>query len=117
MIEFRNAEYHCASEIALGLVSGKWKILILSLLHGNTLRFNELQRQIPGATQKMLTMQLRDLENDGLIVRKAYAVSPPKVEYSLSDLGDRLFPLLRMLCEYGADYVARRRHEESGAEG
>jgi DNA-binding HxlR family transcriptional regulator len=89
----------------LDLISGKWKILILSYLSENTFRFNELQKLMPGATQKMLTMQLRDLENDGLIVRKVYAVVPPKVEYCLSEQGLRLVPMLNMLCTYGADYI------------
>ncbi|AEI41757.1 winged helix-turn-helix transcriptional regulator [Paenibacillus mucilaginosus] len=105
MISFRNNHYRCASEITLELISGKWKILILSYLSENTFRFHELQKLMPGTTQKMLTAQLRDLENDGLIVRKVYPVAPPKVEYYLSEYGCRLVPMLKMLCEYGADYV------------
>ncbi|WP_239615369.1 winged helix-turn-helix transcriptional regulator [Cohnella mopanensis] len=112
MIEFRNQQYRCTSEIILDLISGKWKILILSFLAEHTFRFNELQKRIPGATQKMLTMQLRDLENDGLIVRKVYPVVPPKVEYYLSDQGQRLAPMLQLLCEYGADYVDRFRLDQ-----
>ncbi|WP_426454236.1 winged helix-turn-helix transcriptional regulator [Paenibacillus sp. S-38] len=106
MITFRNTEYRCASEITLELISGKWKILILSYLAENTFRFHELQKLMPGTTQKMLTAQLRDLEKDGLIVRKVYPVAPPKVEYYLSEYGSRLIPMLKMLCEYGADYMA-----------
>lgn len=105
MINFRNSRYRCASEITLDLISGKWKILILSYLSENTFRFNELQKLMPGATQKMLTAQLRDLEQDGLIVRKVYAVAPPKVEYYLSDFGSRLVPMLKTLCDFGADYM------------
>lgn len=112
MIRFKNAEYLCASEITLGLVSGKWKILILSYLSENTFRFGELRKRMPGATQKTLTSQLRDLENDGLIVRKVYPVVPPKVEYFLTDLGRELVPMLKMLCDYGADYVDRYREPE-----
>lgn len=105
MIKFRDQEYACTSEITLGLISGKWKILILSYLSHQTCRFNELQKLMPDTTQKMLTLQLRELEKDGLIIRKVYAVAPPKVEYMLSTLGQRLFPILAQLCKFGADYV------------
>lgn len=105
MIKFRDQEYACTSEITLGLISGKWKILILSYLSHQTCRFNELQKLMPETTQKMLTLQLRELEKDGLIIRKVYAVAPPKVEYMLSALGRRLFPILAQLCSFGADYV------------
>jgi DNA-binding HxlR family transcriptional regulator len=115
MLNYRNTEYRCTSEITLKLISGKWKILILSYLSENTFRFNELLKLMPGATQKMLTMQLRDLENDGLIVRKVYAVAPPKVEYFLSDLGNQLVPMLNMLCDFGADYIGTIRQDDSNS--
>ncbi|MFC3802591.1 winged helix-turn-helix transcriptional regulator [Cohnella sp. GCM10012308] len=105
MIQFRDKEYRCASEVAMQLVSGKWKILILSLLNDQTFRFGELQKLMPGATHKMLTEQLRDLERDGLVVRSVYPVVPLKVEYDLTDRGKRLVPILKQLCEFGADYI------------
>lgn len=105
MIKFRDNEYTCTSEVTLSLISGKWKVLILSYLSKKTYRFNELQRTMPETTQKMLTMQLRELEKDGLIIRKVYAVAPPKVEYLLSELGQRLVPMLNVLCHFGADYI------------
>ncbi|MZQ85967.1 transcriptional regulator [Paenibacillus sp. 5J-6] len=105
MIHFNNVNYRCTSEIFLHLISGKWKVPILNLLSNGTLRFNELQRQLPEATQRMLTMQLRDLERDGLVIRKVYPVAPPKVEYYLSDLGLQTVPILQMLYEFGATYV------------
>lgn len=105
MIRFRDREYTCTSEITLGLISGKWKPLILGYLSKKTYRFHELQKLMPDTTQKMLTMQLRDLENDGLVARKVYAVVPPKVEYSLTDLGERLVPMLSQLCNFGSDYM------------
>ncbi|MDP4097793.1 helix-turn-helix transcriptional regulator [Paenibacillus sp. P96] len=105
MIHFRDKSYRCTSEIVLGLVSGKWKISILNYLAKGPVRFNELQRLLPEATQRMLTMQLRMLESDGLIIRKVYPVSPPKVEYSLSELGEQLTPMLLMLCEFGTTYI------------
>lgn len=105
MIEYRNSVFLCTSEITLGLISGKWKPLILSHLSKQTYRFNELQKLMPGATQKMLTVQLRDLENDGLITRKVYAVVPPKVEYSLTKLGEALMVILIQLRDFGTDYM------------
>jgi Predicted transcriptional regulators len=105
MIQFRQSTYRCTSEIAIELISGKWKALILNYLDNHIFRFNELQRLMPGTTQKMLTAQLRDLEKDGLITRKVYPVSPPKVEYQLSELGRSLVPILNMLSDYGAKYI------------
>jgi len=105
MTEYRNRNIICTSEVTLGLISGKWKPLILGYLSGNTYRFNELQKLMPTITQKMLTIQLRDLENDGLIKRKVYAVVPPKVEYSITELGERLAKFLDQLCDFGVDYM------------
>lgn len=105
MINFRNETYRCTSEIVLGLISGKWKIAILNHLTKGPVRYNELRRLLPKATQRMLTMQLRMLESDGLIIRKVYPVSPPKVEYDLSELGKQLAPMLLMLCDFGTTYI------------
>ncbi|SFB59831.1 transcriptional regulator, HxlR family [Cohnella sp. OV330] len=105
MIEFRDKKYRCASEVAMELVSGKWKVLILSHLSEHTFRFGELLKLMPGATHKMLAEQLRDLECDGLIIRSVYPVIPPKVEYELTDRGMRLVPILEALCDFGADYI------------
>ncbi|MEC0125157.1 winged helix-turn-helix transcriptional regulator [Paenibacillus pabuli] len=107
MINFRNKTYRCTSEIVMGLLSGKWKISILNHLTKGPLRFNELQRLLPDATQRMITMQLRMLETDGLIIRKVYPVAPPKVEYYLSDLGEELAPMLQMLCKFGTTYIEK----------
>ncbi|OXM88351.1 winged helix-turn-helix transcriptional regulator [Paenibacillus rigui] len=105
MIDFRNKTYRCTSEIVLNLLSGKWKLTILNHLIKGPVRFNELQRMLPDATQRMLTMQLRVLESDGLIIRKVYPVAPPKVEYYLSDLGEVMVPMLKMLCTFGTAYI------------
>ncbi|MEK3900928.1 MULTISPECIES: winged helix-turn-helix transcriptional regulator [unclassified Paenibacillus] len=115
MIRYRNHDFMCTSEIALGLISGKWKPLILGHLSQQTYRFNELLRLMPGATQKMLTIQLRDLETAGLIVRKVYVVVPPKVEYSLTDTGKRLMSILVQLCDFGADYIQAFPEEDQTA--
>ncbi|MFF2154840.1 winged helix-turn-helix transcriptional regulator [Paenibacillus chitinolyticus] len=113
MITFRDKTYRCTSEIILGLVSGKWKIAILNHLAKGPVRFNQLQRLLPDATQRMLTMQLKMLESDGLIIRKVYPVSPPKVEYGLSELGEQLAPMLTMLCDFGATYIENYSDEVS----
>lgn len=77
----------CSVEAAIGLIDGKWKSIILWHLLSGTLRFNEIRRHVDNCTPRMLTNQLREMEDDGLITRKVYAQVPPKVEYSLSDLG------------------------------
>jgi DNA-binding HxlR family transcriptional regulator len=97
-------EYNCPIEVTLDLIGGKYKSLILWLLLDKTMRFNEIKKQLPSATQKMLTQQLRDLENDGIVIRKVYAEIPPKVEYSLSDFGKSLKPILESMCAWGIDY-------------
>ena len=92
----------CSVEAAISLIDGKWKCVILfQLLRGDTLRFNEIRRRVPGVTQRMMTNQLRELEADGLILRKVYAEVPPKVEYSLSPLGRSMEPVLSALKGWG----------------
>jgi DNA-binding HxlR family transcriptional regulator len=85
----------------LGVIGGKWKSLILWHLYHATLRFSELEEKVTGVTQKMLTQQLRELESDGLINRKVYPVVPPKVEYSVTEYGKTLFPVLNSMAEWG----------------
>lgn len=102
-----NEAYNCPMEVTLELIGGKYKTLILWHLIDRTLRFSELSRLIPQATPKMLTQQLKDLERDGFIVRKVYPVVPPKVEYSLSDFGKTLLPILDVMCDWGRDYMER----------
>jgi len=92
----------CSVEATIGLLDGKWKCVILSLLmKTGTMRFNDLRRQTPDVTQRMLTNQLRELEADGLVVRTVYAQVPPKVEYSVSPLGRTLEPILDALRAWG----------------
>lgn len=86
------------------IISGKWKILILWYLTNRPLRFSELKRKLPDVTQKMLTNQLRSLEEDGLVLRKVYPVVPPKVEYSLTEIGTEIIPLLNSMYKYGVMY-------------
>jgi DNA-binding HxlR family transcriptional regulator len=91
----------CSVEAAIGLIDGKWKSIILWHLLSGTLRFNEIRRHVGNCTPRMLTNQLREMEEDGLITRKVYAQVPPKVEYSLSDLGRTMEPILRALKTWG----------------
>lgn len=93
----------CPIETLLKLIGNKWKILILRDLLNGKKRFGEL-RNTTGASQKVLTSNLRELESDELLVRKAYAEIPPQVEYSLTDLGMSLAPVLDVMAEWGEDY-------------
>jgi DNA-binding HxlR family transcriptional regulator len=95
----------CSVEATISLIDGKWKCVILFHLLGETLRFNELRRRVPEVTQRMLTNQLRELEADGLIVRKIYPQVPPKVEYSISPLGRSLEPVLLGLKDWGDENI------------
>ncbi|ALP05653.1 helix-turn-helix transcriptional regulator [Clostridioides difficile] len=97
--------YSCPIEATLALIGGKYKTLILWHLKDTILRFNELKKLIPKATPKMLTQQLRELESDGLIIRVVYPVVPPKVEYSLSDFGKSIIPILDSMCDWGSNYL------------
>nr|WP_319377155.1 helix-turn-helix domain-containing protein [uncultured Methanoregula sp.] len=97
--------YHCTVEAALDVIGGKWKPIILWHLNGNVLRFSELQKGLPGVNSKMLTKQLRELEEDGVIRRTVYAEVPPRVEYAITDFGKTVLPILEALCIWGAHYL------------
>lgn len=96
---------NCPVSATLNLVGGKYKALILWHLAEKKLRFSQLNKLIPGATAKMLTQQLREMEAQNLIHREVYPVVPPKVEYSLTDLGISLMPVLVAMRNWGADYL------------
>ena len=91
----------CAVEATLSLIDGKWKGVILHHLLEGTLRFGELRRRMPNVTQRMLTNQLRELEEDGLIARKIYAQVPPRVDYSMTERGRSLQPVITALKSWG----------------
>lgn len=96
--------YHCALDITMDYIGGKWKGVVLWYLKNETLRFTELKKRIPDITEKMLSIQLRALEADGLIKRKVYGVKPPvKVEYSLTEFGKTLKPALDVIAKWGRD--------------
>ena len=95
----------CPVGITLDMIGGKYKALILWHLADHTLRFSELKKMISGATPKMLTQQLRELEASALIHREVFPVIPPKVEYSLTDLGKSVMPVLISMRDWGAGYL------------
>ncbi len=94
----------CPVEVALSIIGGKWKLQIVYCLLDGIKRFGELRRLIPGATQQMLTLQLRELEQAGVLHRQVYAQVPPKVEYSLTELGRSLEPIVHQIHSWGAWY-------------
>ncbi|MEN8831155.1 helix-turn-helix domain-containing protein [Pacificibacter sp.] len=97
--------YGCPVEAALDMIGGKWKgVILFHLLHG-TKRFSELQREMGTVTQRILTKQLRELEESGLVSRKVYPVVPPKVEYSLTSKGLTLEPILEALRRWGLEHI------------
>lgn len=91
----------CPVMVTMTVIGGKWKPVIIWQLHETCLRFGELQRKVPGVTQKMLTQQLRELESDGIIHREVYPVIPPRVEYSLTERGHTLLPILEEMAKWG----------------
>ena len=101
--------YDWPIDATLALIGGKWKPLIIYALNTETLRFSQLLAKVhPRVTQRMLTKQLRELEEDGLVNRKIYTQVPPKVEYSLTELGRSLMPILDELCDWGSEHMRDR---------
>ncbi|MCR3713740.1 helix-turn-helix transcriptional regulator [Citrobacter freundii] len=99
----------CSMEAALHIIGAKWKgVILYHLFKDGTLRFSELQRHLKGINQRLLTRQLRELEEDGIVNRQVYAVMPPKVEYSLSDEGRALQPMIMGLSIWGRQWLEKR---------
>ena len=99
----------CPVETTLMLIGDKWKVLILRELIGGTKRFGALKKSIGTVSQKVLTAQLRDMEDKGLLTRKVYAEVPPRVEYTLTDTGYSLKPILDAMVAWGTDYQEKNR--------
>ena len=97
----------CSVTKTMDVIGGKWKSVALFYMLERKRRFNELKRLMPSITQRMLTLQLRELERDGLITRTVYPEVPPHVEYALTDLGRTLEPILKLLCSWGGTYAER----------
>lgn len=104
--KLNDKSYHCPVELTLSVVGGKWKVLLLWNMKGGIKRYGELKRLVPGITHKMLTQQLRELEDDGVISRKVYEIVPPRVEYSLTQRGEQLRPILEMMGQWGTQFMA-----------
>lgn len=99
------AHYNCPVDATISKIGGKYKAVILFHLKDSTLRYNEIRKKIPSITDKMLAQQLKELESDDLIIRKVYPVVPPKTEYSMTDLGKTLLPILELMCEWGEQFM------------
>jgi DNA-binding HxlR family transcriptional regulator len=108
MYNFKGKEYPCCTSLTMGIIGGKWKSVILFHLMKRKLRYNELRKEMPTVTERTLSLQLKTLEEDGIIKRKAYTSKPPlKVEYSLTDFGETLIPLIKSLADWG-DLVVKK---------
>ncbi|WP_193198677.1 winged helix-turn-helix transcriptional regulator [Nostoc sp. MG11] len=101
-----HSRLNCEVETTLKVIGGRWKVLIIRELMDGVKRFGELQRALPGITQKMLTQQLREMEEDGIIHREVYPQIPPKVEYSLTSLGESLQPILYAMHEWAIKHYS-----------
>jgi DNA-binding HxlR family transcriptional regulator len=100
-IKLHGQTYHCALDVTMGFIGGKWKSVVLWYLIENHKRFGELKKEMPGITEKMLSLQLKQLEKDGIISRKVFAEVPPRVEYCLTEHGKTLIPLLKEMALWG----------------
>ncbi|MBP3819965.1 MAG: helix-turn-helix transcriptional regulator [Butyrivibrio sp.] len=94
----------CPVATTVSLIGSKWKLLIMRNLLARPWRFNELQKSLEGVSQKVLTDSLRSMESDGIIIRTVYPEVPPRVEYSLSELGESMRPIIKSMEEWGLDY-------------
>ena len=100
-IRLNGRTYHCALDVTMNYIGGKWKSVVLWYLRNGIKRFGELKKHIPDITEKMLSLQLKQLEKDGIVQRKVYPEVPPRVEYSLTKKGQTLLPVLEAMAEWG----------------
>jgi DNA-binding HxlR family transcriptional regulator len=101
VVKLRGNTYHCAMDITMDFIGGKWKAVVLWYLKDQTLRFGQLRKLIPDITEKMLSLQLKSLEQDGIVQRKVYNEVPLRVEYSLTDFGNSLKPVIEAIGKWG----------------
>jgi len=102
MYKFRNKEYPCCASLTMGIIGGKWKTVILFYLIDGKLRYNELRKKMPSVTERTLSLQLKTLEEDGIIKRTVHTSKPPlKVDYELTNLGSTLIPLVQSIAKWG----------------
>ena len=112
----RPGAFHCGIDAAMDVVGGRWKVLILWALHVRPYRFGELRRELDGVSEKVLAEQLRQLEVDGIVDRRDYGEVPPRVEYSLTDVGESLNAALEPLGAWGREHVLGNVSGEEPAE-
>ncbi|WP_179339135.1 winged helix-turn-helix transcriptional regulator [Winogradskyella ludwigii] len=106
MYHYKGKDYPCCASLTMGIIGGKWKTVILYHLIDGTLRYNELRKEMPKVTERTLSLQLKTLEEDGIVKRKVYTTKPPlKVEYSLTDLGKTLIPVIQSIANWGVSVV------------
>ncbi|WP_308992748.1 helix-turn-helix domain-containing protein [Mariniflexile litorale] len=109
MYQFKGKEYPCCTSLTMGIIGGKWKTVILFHLIDGTLRYNELRKEMPSVTERTLSLQLKTLEEDGIIKRKVYTSKPPlKVAYSLTDFGKTLIPIVKSIADWGVMVVEEK---------
>ncbi|CAM1372914.1 winged helix-turn-helix transcriptional regulator [Tenacibaculum xiamenense] len=102
MYQIKGKEYPCCTSVTMGIIGGKWKTVILFYLMDGKLRYNELRKKMKGVTERTLSLQLQQLQEDGVVKRKVYTSKPPlKVEYSLTEFGTTLIPLLKAIADWG----------------
>ncbi|WP_271406148.1 winged helix-turn-helix transcriptional regulator [Tenacibaculum soleae] len=108
MLKYKGKEYPCCASLTMGIIGGKWKTVILYHLIEKTLRYNELRKEMPTVTERTLSLQLKRLEEDGVINRKVYTSKPPlKVEYSLTEFGETLTPVIQSIADWGDSAIQR----------
>lgn len=105
--KLRGKSYHCAMDVTMDFIGGKWKTVVLWYLRSQTLRFSELRKRIPDITEKMLSLQLKALEDHGIIRREVFAEVPLRVEYSLTEFGKTLIPVLEAIAKWGRELGER----------
>jgi DNA-binding HxlR family transcriptional regulator len=112
MSTFKGIEYPCCASLTMGIIDGKWKTVILFHLIERTMRYNELRKEMPTVQERTFSLQLKNLEEDGVINRKGYTSKPPlKVEHSLTDFGKTLIPTIKSIANWGCLFGRPRRYE------
>lgn len=111
-IKFRGKEYFCSLDLTLSLIGGKWKTMMIYMLKDGALRSSDLQRKMPGVSNKMFTQTARDLEKDGIVSRVVFPVVPPRVEYGLTELGESILPVIFQMCDWGTKLLESERADE-----
>jgi DNA-binding HxlR family transcriptional regulator len=103
ILKLRGETFHCALDVTMHFIGGKWKTVVLWYLRKDKKRFSELKRLIPDITEKMLSLQLKTLEEDGIVKRTLYPEVPPRVEYEMTDFGRSLIPMLEEIAKWGRE--------------